>query len=492
MRSVECLCVCLCACVLLYMCLFRIVRALLIPFGLGGAGQHRAPRTKIDSNEVLREFRQIGWKPGCAAALDADTADQDTLAAVRASSPRVEVEAHARQLCAFIFAHLQLASVSMVDVFSNNLWDTVIDPAWAAELTELTDDEVSSLSSGRLQRAWRSPSLAAFVSAAQSLDLPRAGTVPAASIDPHRFPLVAMTEKKAHEVRVLAHVAAHLAFEHSIKLVVDLGSGKGYLSDALALGYNLSVLGIDSSVSNTSAARSRHSLVARLMNMKRFGEMAAPAAPGEQKAGSKGGRRRKKREVETEEGGFKYEAIEWSGEDRADKSAMIAGRAARGTAHSDADAGVESRNREDADARTASATGAFVPVTGRLELRQSGDFAQFLHDVGGGEAEELGEHESVMVVGLHTCGDLAASVLRSFKAEEKIKCVCCVGWVLRLFVCTSPLLRPLLSPPPLFSGSLPPSPSASLPPYIAMLPHAGRSGGRSSQAFHPTADSLPV
>ena len=105
---------------------------------------------------------------------------------------------------------------------------------------------------------------------------------------------------------------------------------------------------------------------------------------------------------------------------------------------------MESRDLEDVDvdARSGGATGAFVPVTGRLELRQSGDFAQFLHDVGGGEAEELGEHESVMVVGLHTCGDLAASVLRSFKAEEKIKCVCCVGWVLRLFVCTSPVLRP--------------------------------------------------
>ena len=90
------------------------------------------------------------------------------------------------------------------------------------------------------------------------------------------------------------------------------------MSDTLALGYNLSVLGIDSSVSNTSAAQWRHSLVARLADMKRFGEMAAPAALGNE-AGSKR-EAAKKREVETEEGGFKYEAIEWSGEDRADKA----------------------------------------------------------------------------------------------------------------------------------------------------------------------------
>jgi hypothetical protein len=52
----------------------------------------------------------------------------------------------------------------------------------------------------------------------------------------------------------------------------------------------------------------------------------------------------------------------------------------------------------------------FVAVTGRLELRQSGDFLSFLQEVGGQEAVDLSKplnHGSgVMVVGLHTCGDL--------------------------------------------------------------------------------------
>jgi len=60
-----------------------------------------------------------------------------------------------------------------------------------------------------------------------------------------------------------------------LQLVVDLGSGKGYLSDALAQGYSLRVLGIDSAASNTSGALSRQALVSRLMNLKRYGEMAA-------------------------------------------------------------------------------------------------------------------------------------------------------------------------------------------------------------------------
>ena len=180
-------------------------------------GQRRAQRVKIDSNEVLRQFRLRGWKP--QASLDAGSVDQSVLDAVAASMrQRDAVAKHAQQLCEFVFANLELATVSMVDVFSADLWGTIIDPDWAKELMTLTDEEVALLSEGLLERAWRSPSLASFVRTAKTLDLPRECSIPQAAIDVHRFPLVAMTEKKAHEVRVLAHVAAHLAHQQSIKV----------------------------------------------------------------------------------------------------------------------------------------------------------------------------------------------------------------------------------------------------------------------------------
>jgi len=47
------------------------------------------------------------------------------------------------------------------------------------------------------------------------------------------------------------------------------------------------------------------------------------------------------------------------------------------------------------------------------------DFATFLRDVAGEERLGADEDSGVMVVGLHTCGDLAASVIRSFEV-----CVC--------------------------------------------------------------------
>jgi hypothetical protein len=134
--------------------------------------KRRAGRAKVDSNEVLREFRANGWKPG--AALDSASADPGIMDAVRACvRPRDDVETHARQLCAFVFAHLRLGTMSMVDIFSADLWGTAVDPDWAEELMTLSDEDVALLSAGHLERAWQSQSLAAFVRTAQALDLPR-------------------------------------------------------------------------------------------------------------------------------------------------------------------------------------------------------------------------------------------------------------------------------------------------------------------------------
>ena len=59
----------------------------------------RAQRPKVDSNEVLREFRLSGWTP--APALDSTTADTSILDAIRAHvRPRSVAEQHARDLCA--------------------------------------------------------------------------------------------------------------------------------------------------------------------------------------------------------------------------------------------------------------------------------------------------------------------------------------------------------------------------------------------------------
>ncbi|XP_049639608.1 probable methyltransferase-like protein 25 [Suncus etruscus] len=67
-----------------------------------------------------------------------------------------------------------------------------------------------------------------------------------------------MNMKKSHEVQAMSELISSLADYCGIKQVIDVGSGKGYLSSFLSLKYGLKVYGIDSSNTNTHRAKERN------------------------------------------------------------------------------------------------------------------------------------------------------------------------------------------------------------------------------------------
>lgn len=67
-----------------------------------------------------------------------------------------------------------------------------------------------------------------------------------------------MNLKKSHEVQAMSELISSIADHCGIKQVIDLGSGKGYLSSYLSLKYGLTVYGIDSSNTNTHGAQERN------------------------------------------------------------------------------------------------------------------------------------------------------------------------------------------------------------------------------------------
>ncbi|KAI8326982.1 methyltransferase domain-containing protein, partial [Blakeslea trispora] len=56
-----------------------------------------------------------------------------------------------------------------------------------------------------------------------------------------------MSDKKVHEVELLSQLIKRVADQHNISSVIDLGSGQGYLSRALAFEYGFEVLAVDMS-----------------------------------------------------------------------------------------------------------------------------------------------------------------------------------------------------------------------------------------------------
>ncbi|XP_008291047.1 putative methyltransferase-like protein 25 [Stegastes partitus] len=268
-------------------------------------------------------------------------------------------------------------------------------------------------------------------------DIPPAGT--GADLEADEF----MNSKKSHEVQSMSEVVGCLAKHCNVKQVIDVGSGKGYLSSFLSLQYNLRVYGIDSSTTNTHGAQERNR---KLKKFSRAYQKHAKAAetqgqathsPQEQSAEIKPGlngdddvlygvgagnesqeevligssdvnpavERRSELNPETEELFLSALSLDVIQAPRVPPSQLSAEERER-------------RKRENlerkAQRRTDSPGAVFSPltsyVTAETELR-----------------ELINELEDAVVVGLHTCGDLAPSTLRMFVAKPELAAVCSVG-----------------------------------------------------------------
>ncbi|XP_022062415.2 methyltransferase-like protein 25 [Acanthochromis polyacanthus] len=267
--------------------------------------------------------------------------------------------------------------------------------------------------------------------------IPPAGT--GADLEPDEF----MNLKKSHEVQSMSEVVASLAHHCGVQQVIDVGSGKGYLSSFLSLQYNLRVYGIDSSSTNTHGAQERNRKLKKFSRAYQKHTKAAETqveathSPQEESAEIKPGlngdddvlygvgagnesreevligssdvnpaaERRSELNPETEELFLSALSLDVIQAPRVPPSQLSAEERER-------------RKRENlerkAQRRTDSTGAVFSPltsyVTAETELR-----------------ELINELEDAVVVGLHTCGDLAPSTLRMFVAKPELSAVCSVG-----------------------------------------------------------------
>uniref|UniRef100_A0A8C4IDN8 Methyltransferase like 25 n=1 Tax=Dicentrarchus labrax TaxID=13489 RepID=A0A8C4IDN8_DICLA len=263
-----------------------------------------------------------------------------------------------------------------------------------------------------------------------------------AVLEPDEF----MNSKKSHEVQCMSEVVACLAQRCGVKQVIDVGSGKGYLSSFLSLQYGLRVYGIDSSSTNTHGAQERNRKLKKFSRAYQKHSKAARAqgeathSPQEElveiKPGMNGGSVASYSDgagvVAQEEKVLislsdVNPAVERHPEPNSQTEELflnalsvdeIQTASPRVPADQLSAEERERRKRENLERkarnRTDGAGTVFSPltsyVTAETELR-----------------ELINELEDAVVVGLHTCGDLAPSTLRMFVAKAELAAVCSVG-----------------------------------------------------------------
>ncbi|XP_030006194.1 putative methyltransferase-like protein 25 isoform X2 [Sphaeramia orbicularis] len=273
------------------------------------------------------------------------------------------------------------------------------------------------------------------------------GAPPASIVlEPDEF----MNSKKSHEVQSMSEVVSCLAQHCGVKQVIDVGSGKGYLSSFLSLQFGLQVYGIDSSSTNTHGAQERNR---KLKKFSRAYQKHRKATRAQEEA------TRQQEPVEIKTGlngegdvldGVGAENVSHRAEEEeeekvpspvliglSDANSVIEGHSepedlflsalsldviqstsSRVSPSQLSAEEKEKRKRENlerkAQSRTSRASAVFSPltsyVTAETELR-----------------ELINELEAAVMVGLHTCGDLAPSTLRMFVAKPELAAVCSVG-----------------------------------------------------------------
>ncbi|XP_037439379.1 protein RRNAD1-like isoform X2 [Triticum dicoccoides] len=157
-------------------------------------------------------------------------------------------------IASFLGRHRPLLEAHVVNFFKDRLWE-MVDADWMECLRREPVESLLMLPSGCVQDHWPS-SLQEFILTARSLVLPR-------------------EQKSPQSIEALSGIVDAIARSRGAKTVVDVGSGQGYLAQALSFEYQLAVTAIDASshhasVTNTRAERIKKHYAAKCVEKQQF------------------------------------------------------------------------------------------------------------------------------------------------------------------------------------------------------------------------------
>ncbi|KAB0377700.1 hypothetical protein FD755_009278 [Muntiacus reevesi] len=259
-----------------------------------------------------------------------------------------------------------------------------------------------------------------------------------------------MNLKKSHEVQAMSELISSIAEYCGIKQIIDLGSGKGYLSSFLSLKYGLKVYGIDSS--NTRGAEERNRKLKKHWKVYRRRSKPDVSGLALQTAKERKAQDEAKCEADTEGVG----ASSAAGQGRPSTSDFVlefSGSVISDIRRQMENLKVYSHQEENLCFENAFSLRDLLPVnaidptsSSQIPKRRMSEASKErrkitsksnesniyspltsiitadseLHDI-------IKDLEDCLMVGLHTCGDLAPNTLRIFTSKSEVRGVCSVG-----------------------------------------------------------------
>nr|XP_020768977.1 methyltransferase-like protein 25 isoform X1 [Odocoileus virginianus texanus]XP_020768978.1 methyltransferase-like protein 25 isoform X1 [Odocoileus virginianus texanus] len=258
-----------------------------------------------------------------------------------------------------------------------------------------------------------------------------------------------MNLKKSHEVQAMSELISSIAEYCGIKQIIDLGSGKGYLSSFLSLKYGLKVYGIDSS--NTRGAEERNRKLKKHWRVYRRRWKPDISGLALQTA-----KERKVQEAKCKADAEGVGTNSTAGQGKPSTSGFsseFSGSVISDIRRQMENLKVYSHQEENLCFENAFSLRDLLPVNAidptsssqipkrkmseaskeRIKITSKANESNIyspltsiitadseLHDI-------IKDLEDCLMVGLHTCGDLAPNTLRIFTSKSEVKGVCSVG-----------------------------------------------------------------
>ncbi|KAG0588649.1 hypothetical protein KC19_2G259300 [Ceratodon purpureus] len=185
-----------------------------------------------------------------------------------------DLKIHVSAIATFLRRHEWLWRAHVVDFFHIKLWERV-DEHWNSFLRVASVETLLLLPSGVVQEEWPD-SLKEFVQTAFQLSLSRR-QVDSSSIMSYsgvpQAPISSvlgqgMSIKKLHEIGILAALIAGTAKSRGAKDVIDVGAGQGYLALVLAFEYRLSVIAVDACAHHADVTNKRALRIQKYYNAR--------------------------------------------------------------------------------------------------------------------------------------------------------------------------------------------------------------------------------
>ncbi|KAF2077858.1 hypothetical protein CYY_000820 [Polysphondylium violaceum] len=173
---------------------------------------------------------------------------------------------YATDLADFIKKYSFLFQIRSLDFFVLDVWSKLIPEEWRDPLLSMTDTDAMQFHKGTVVLDTFPQSLKEFIHQAVSLWMPTGvHRADESQWSLHSFSLetlfIGMSEKKIHEIKRMAEIVHSVAQVLQPTEMLDIGSGEGYLTQVLSHQFKYSISAVDCSHSFIQGAMKRQSLI---------------------------------------------------------------------------------------------------------------------------------------------------------------------------------------------------------------------------------------